>query len=308
LRERLLAVAVLVVGIIFAVGSLRHSDTTGMHPDVYWAMKAGWRHCADTVVAGDSRVYRAIAPQAIGAALPAHRVLNYGFSSVAYTPDYLDAIEQVLDPAAGRRRIVLGITPYSLTPKAARQNRFKEERHKPALSALTGAFFGELGGRFLEPVPLNEKFLDSFRVRKGPRYLQEFRADGWVASRRVPEDVRIALKPYREEAFVENRVDDALVNVLLRRVEAWTAAGIPVYGFRPPTTTAMLELEAKRSGFDEAAFVAGFRRAGGRWIALGQTAYRSYDGSHLRLDAAVQCSTDLAAAIARLERPPAIPP
>jgi hypothetical protein len=55
----------------------------------------------------------------------------------------------------------------------------------------------------------------------------------------------------------------------------------------------------ERSGFDEKTFVVRFEAAGGIWLNLDQTAYHTYDGSHLREDAAVELSGD----VARLMRP-----
>ena len=73
-------------------------------------------------------------------------------------------------------------------------------------------------------------------------------------------------------------------------------------GFRPPTTPAMLDLEERLSGFDEARFARRFEEAGGSWVALAREGWRSYDGSHLHEDSARRLSDELARAIAQRRR------
>jgi hypothetical protein len=59
----------------------------------------------------------------------------------------------------------------------------------------------------------------------------------------------------------------------------------------------MVALEAERSDFDEPAFAEAFERAGGAWLRFSGS-YHSYDGSHLREDAARALSRDVATVIA----------
>lgn len=81
---------------------------------------------------------------------------------------------------------------------------------------------------------------------------------------------------------------------MLARVEQLTARGVRVYGLRPPVVPEVIELEDRLSGFDEPAFVERFERAGGTWLRFPGADYATVDGAHLRDDAAVQFSKDLA--------------
>jgi hypothetical protein len=101
------------------------------------------------------------------------------------------------------------------------------------------------------------------------------------------------IEPYRK-VFFDNSVDSAIIDILIRQTKQWSRAGIHVYAFRPPTTHNMIQLENELSGFDEKNFKIRFANAGGTWLDVNQTAYVSYDGSHLHRDAALQFSLDLA--------------
>jgi hypothetical protein len=63
----------------------------------------------------------------------------------------------------------------------------------------------------------------------------------------------------------------------------------------------MIELEAEFAQFEEAAFICKFENAGGTWLALDQTGYHTYDGSHLHREAAEKFSSDLAQKIQALK-------
>jgi hypothetical protein len=77
------------------------------------------------------------------------------------------------------------------------------------------------------------------------------------------------------------KVKPDLIKALTAQTRLWTSKGIRVFGFRPPTTIAMLQLENEMSAFDEKALIAAFTAAGGTWIPVDFSKYHSYDGSHL---------------------------
>ena len=64
----------------------------------------------------------------------------------------------------------------------------------------------------------------------------------------------------------------------------------------------MIKLEQELSGFDEAAFVQAFVAAGGVWLPTDQTAYLTFDDSHLRRDDAIRLSESLGQQIQALEQ------
>jgi hypothetical protein len=128
----------------------------------------------------------------------------------------------------------------------------------------------------------------------------EYFADGWMGSVLDPPRPREALDNVPNR-YDDNRISPRIVRDLLTAVAGWSRAGIKVYAFRLPTNAEMVALENKWGPFDEGAFKARFEAAGGRWLAVDQNAYPTYDGSHLYRDAALRLSRDLAAAIAAVE-------
>ena len=139
LAERTAVALVVAIVVTVAIGQWRpieHADT--LLPTQYWAIKMEWKACADVVLAGDSRINAGLAPTEMAGSLPDRRILNFGFYAVAFTPQYLEAIEDVLDPDSGEPIIVLGISPHSLSPRGARNNQFITEKKSPQnRSALT---------------------------------------------------------------------------------------------------------------------------------------------------------------------------
>ncbi len=278
---------------LVAVTAVRRGpkDAEGLQRDLFWATKLTWRHCADCVVAGDSRTCRGIAPEAMEAVMGDWRVLNFGFDSVGYSEDYLAAIEAVLDPDSPRKVILLGITPYSLTPKAVRSNEYEYRRRWLPYQSLLGLYTHE-SLRFLRPMPVDEvssRFAGVGAVRcAAVAPDQDYRADGWLAVDRGARPATYLKR--RRAAYAHNRVSNRIVGAFVRHVERWRNVGIRVFGFRPPIAAAVLEIEQQCSGFDEAGFVAAFERAGGVWIPIDRTDYATYDGSHVGKREAVRLS------------------
>ncbi|MSP61434.1 MAG: hypothetical protein EXR72_14020 [Myxococcales bacterium] len=298
-RYRLSLTLATAAALVVTVGLIRPriNDNAGLDPDDYWAMKTAWRGCADAVIAGDSRVYKAVSPAVMKQFLGERRILNYGFSGNGYTAEYLRAIEEVLAADGGEKIIVLGITPHALTQRACATNGFKDLRRptkgRPRLLALLERKLDEpFGGVRLKGLPS--------LVLGGPRFTKRFHnhyhEDGWAPGGQNPETDE-AVEYYRG-LFKNNPVSDEIVARVEAAVVRWRARGIAVYGFRPPTTPGMLALEDGDGGFDEARFVARFERAGGVWLPVPGTGYASYDGSHLRDDAALRFSADLAPQLA----------
>ena len=61
-KDRTFRTVALSLLVIITMGSLRPDKSVGMYPKQYWASKITWKHCADVVVTGDSRVLMALSP------------------------------------------------------------------------------------------------------------------------------------------------------------------------------------------------------------------------------------------------------
>ena len=245
----------------------------------------------DVLICGDSRVYRGVSSRVIAEKLTDYSVFNLSYSSGSYSDFMLDYIEKHLNKGAKQPILILGITPYSLTAKAAMDEHIRTELGRKKEEILEYRYFKSVKNHF-EALNLNTIM---FKTREAPaaKYYQKYNYDeGWVASYKNPADPKAALTEYTRD-FLNNKVSHELTTGLLHRISKWTDKGFRVYGFRPPSTTEMVALETKLSGFNESDFVKEFERSGGKWINLDTKEYRSYDGSHLDENSAIKLSNTL---------------
>jgi hypothetical protein len=293
-------VAVVALALLAATAVSRYTPEAGLQRDNFWATKLAWQHCADCVLAGDSRVGTGLSPAAMAPWLPGQRIVNFGFNSACYSARYLDALAAVLDPAAGQRVVVLGITPMSLLPTSGRPTGYEQCRADTAtLSWIELLSLRTL--RFAEPMRI-DTVAEQLNPRRPRAPVTTYWPDGWTAYS-PPRGRRFVLQ-LLEATFANQKVAPETIGHLLERVHAWTAAGLRVYAFRPPTCSETVAVEDQISGFDESAFIHDFEAVGGFWLSVDPLAYDCADGSHLYPTAAVQLSRDVAAALVAQKNPP----
>ena len=270
------SVAILTSILLVVAGSLRPppSVTRDVESMSMWLRKSQWGAEFDVVAGGDSRVSCAVSPAAMQPALGRYRIGNFGFLGNAWEPNYLRALERLLDPKSAQKILLLGITPLSLTPRASRDNGFvRTQTMHPLEVELELRLSGLL--HFLRPLNLTDI---RNKITGGKRgYRVTLYPDGWMAQTRFPNDKTAELERYRR-LFVDNQVDPERVDELIEAVEKWSDEGIRVFGFRPPSTVAMVGLEDSESGFDERELVARFEAAGGTWLPWDGREYISHDG------------------------------
>jgi hypothetical protein len=264
---------------------------TGVPEEAFWISKAFRARTCDMILAGDSRVMKGISPAAMEKVLPSMKIYNFGFDHNAYTREYLLVLETLVDKTSPHKSILLGISPQSLTTEAARRNGFLALRKNDRFDRFEKRYLGPYLA-FFKPYNIY-LFADWVRGVPVAKYYQHHYSDGWVASYKEPEDPLYQVRLYRGR-FADNRISPQMASQLLDFVHRWRQSGIMVFGLRLPTSPAMLALENRRSGFDQARFVHSFEAAGGIWLDFNPTGYHSYDGSHLRRDAAIRLSTELA--------------
>ena len=289
------------VALVVVIGSVRPEPISSViKKEKFWADKVHGSAVYELVFAGDSRVYRGVNPEAVSRELNGKTVLNFGFSSAGFSEHLFGEIEKRLDKNADKPVIVLGITPYSLTPRAQENQHLLQEKQRPGNEVFER--------RYIRPWlhyfdPIKPEELINYQP-DAPGYYEEFRDDGWVASRKIPSDPEAALTPYVKN-FTGNRVSETVMKKLFQQVREWTKEGIAVFALRMPSTLKMEKLEDSISGFSEGIVIDGINRSGGIWIPAGDRYdYRSYDGSHLQRESASDFSSELGAAIKQeLETP-----
>lgn len=296
--ERSMRALVLAALLVLAAACLNNASPDPKYDESHNA-RAFWQHKVfgladgsyDIVLSGDSRVYRGLDPAQFDAAIKGTKTFNFGFSGGGHNPLIFTEIDRILnDDPARIHAVVLGITPYSLTPKAQLNAEYLDYKAKGPPASLQGIY------DWFRPISASRlKKLLAHTAAKPSNEAHIYGSDGWVRSDWIKRDETAELANYKAN-FDGNRVDQAVIDGVISKTGEWTAQGIIVVAFRPPTTPAMLALENSVSGFNETAFNAAFRAAGGLWVEAGQH-YETYDGSHLTPESGEQLSKIVASAI-----------
>lgn len=263
---------------VFLIGNIRSKPISSVvDKEKFWADKVHSNKTYDVIFEGDSRFYRGIDPKSVSKELSGAEVLNFGFSSGGHNKLIFEAVDKRLSESDDVKVIVLGLTPYSLTPKAQENQHYLQEIERPSNEVFKRRFLTPFL-KFFDPVRPSE-FIQLTDTVKG--YHEKFRPDGWVESYKIPYNPEAALPGYVKD-FKENEVSEKIVQELLQQVSFWVENDIMVFGLRMPTTYKMEELENRLSGYKESELKENFIKAGGQWIDIpNRYEYSSYDGSHL---------------------------
>ena len=278
-----------------AVGAVRGGGQANEDIDAFQAMRISWGAEFDMVLAGDSRINQGVSPAEMRTLLPDYRIANFGFGHAVFSGEYLEAIENLLDPASGKRVIVIGVAPLALTKLHIDSNEFLEHKRKHPVETMGSVAFRDFL-YFFRPIEFEQQQV--LRVEGRLDRIKEYHEDGWSAATMNPEKPTIALG-FAKSNYQQAKVSQEIVDELMAAVARWSEKGIEVYGFMMPTSQAMVKLEAEISGYDDAAFAEAFRHAGGEWLEFEMDRYHSYDGQHLRKDSALKFSRTFARTLKR---------
>jgi hypothetical protein len=272
-------------------------DPEGLRPlpRSFWVQKTFADADYDIVVAGDSRAYCGLVPSRLVAWRRGARALNLGYPLAGWTEEYCRLIEGKLS-RNGMRILVLGVSPYSLTPSAQANPSLRRYLDTPSLEAL---LVKRLPAIVLWFRPLIMSDLPSWLFGLGPfapaterRWpeLQIPHEDGWIESwgDTVSVDGSVA---FYSRIFSKERISDAVLESFAARISIWRSQGIQVFCVRVPASVEVENVEDSLSGFDERMISSCLEKAGGAWITIGDRAsYRTYDGSHLFREDALRLS------------------
>lgn len=291
-KKRMIAVALLATILLTAFAIVRPMDRHGVPETKFWYDKFASPADFDVVVAGDSRILHGIdmqpfSDQGLG------KGLNFGFQGAAANDEFVDASAARLNDR-GKKVLVLGITPNGFTANSIATNGYKEKLREYKKTKFTlPNFLGAIVQRF-RPLAL----ADIRRMASGRKNpLQRIHhADGWVESRHAKPNEDSALRFYKVR-FDGNPIQTNEIELTCETVKERVTDGVKVFGFKPPLSASMIELENEKSGFDYGDFVAKFSAAGGVWIEVDASQFKTYDGSHLESESATEFSSWLAAAI-----------
>lgn len=292
MKERILILIPIVVICIVALSVLR-PETIESHASIikrFWIVKTHSKKKYNFLICGDSRTYRGVSPEVMEDVLSRFSILNFGYSSGSFSPFMLDQIEKKLDFSAPVKVLYLGITPYSLTPKASMDGHIKQELARKKEEIIETLYLDPVK-RFFDPYEF-----DWNKTSDSVAYIQEYKKDGWVATDKIPPNPQEALPIYVKD-FENNTVSNEIIDTLMVKVNEWALQGVKVFATRPPTTEEMVDLENRLSGFKEWEFIKRFTQAGGVWLNTDEKQYKSFDGSHLDIPSTIAYSKDIAALI-----------
>jgi hypothetical protein len=233
-------------------------DTEEIRKDRYWVAKSHSTRHYPVLIGGDSRVFRGISPDHFQEEF-GYEAFNYAYWSNGLGRIYLQGLEEKVEMDADQKLIVLGISPHSLTPRAAKCEHYLYETGRSKEQVIQHLYLSRLQEIFAPYSAL--ELIRKLTGKAGPsNYRIIYHPNGWVESWWLVPDTTYSTQFY-EEIFTGNRVSEEVVEDLLEYVERWTAMGIRVAGFRPPTSHAIRQLELLKGGFDEADFVERFTAA-----------------------------------------------
>ena len=266
-------------------------ERSGEDPRHLFLNKAHNAKDYDVVLGGDSRMYSCLSPAEMSAVLGDIRIINFGFELTGFDDMYLDRIREVVNANSEYATIVLGVTPQSLTPASGQETGFKSSIRKTGWPLMRDMYMPRFL-RFFDPYEF--RYLIRYLRGESPsRHLWRYNADGFVDVDMVPL-VAVDKVEGVKRTFEGNQVAEERVRQLMDYVTRWSGEGIQVYGFRPPTSTAIATMEDEFSGYNETEIRKRFEAAGGVWLEVQHGKYGSYDGHHLLGYAARVFSTDFA--------------
>ena len=146
--------------------------------------------------------------------------------------------------------------------------------------------------RYVEPY--DWRYVIRFLRGQHPsRHFWFYNKDGFIHVNMVPL-VPVDNVDGIKRTFEGNQVAEEKIQMLLNKVAQWRADGFQVFGFRPPTSVRIAQMEDEFSGYDIEDIRKRFGQAGGVWLHTEPGSYVTYDGHHLTGEAAGQFSVDLA--------------
>jgi len=280
----------LVIGIVLKL-VLPTPMLNDSYRDYCWVIKTHSTEKFNVLAVGDSRIYKGVNPAFLLNEKTELNAVNLGYSSAGYSSEYLSFVSKRIKDN-GKRVVLCGITPYSFTPEALKNEHYHSFYDKNKQEVYKILFLSGYLKNFprYSPAEIWDYFAE---VPVTHLYFHDFKENGWVKSFKIPFDSTAGLIPYRKN-FVDNTCDYNAVRDYLSWTEEMANNNITVIGFRPPSTLAMEQLEDSLSGFDYTNFINEFEQKGGVWLTFSLNDYSSYDGSHLHYESANEFTKNLA--------------
>jgi hypothetical protein len=251
----------------------------------FWVSKTHVDKRFATVIGGDSRVYRGFSTEVFKEQTGVS-AYNFAYSSAGWSKEYLNFLWSKLDTSSSKATLILGLSPHSFTGRGAKNEQFN------TFASLSD--FEVFRGTKLSKYKPEELVKGALGIPDETMYFEDFRSGGWVHSHKLPEDSTSAIPTY-QKTFKGNHVSPQIEAQFVSTVGAFIQdKSIRVIAYRSPTTNQMADLEDSMSGFDETQLKGQLEAVGVECIDFDNNRFRSYDGSHLHYEAALQLTEELA--------------
>lgn len=287
----LLLFVVVLTAIVGLFGPVSGSKDRLLSKD-FWIHKTHSTRRYSLVVAGDSRIYRGVSPREMEKVLEGYRGFNAGYSSAGFAKPMFEKIERHIDFEADKPVVVLGVSPWSMTPGAGANKHLLGELGRKREEVLQSQYFSFVNSVF---APYTLKELYDYLQSGGSELLISYRysSRGWVASHTQHPNPQKALS-HVEADYINNQLSKEQLQQLAQKIREWKQQGVEVFAFRPPSTRTMEMMEDSLSGYSEKQVARVLEDAGAVWFDFDVDNYFSYDGSHLDEVSAIRLSNDLA--------------
>ncbi|MGQ8337033.1 hypothetical protein ACUNWD_10825 [Sunxiuqinia sp. A32] len=258
----------------------------------FWSRKAFAPAKYDVLLMGDSRVYRGLNPEIMSTQLPELKIFNFGFSNGGLNPEMVKAAVSKLNKNSRHRIIVMGVTANSITGYTKNNEQYFQELTRPREEVLEHLYLNPVLYWFSATSP--EEIRELFNpVKDSTYYHSDYHLNGYVESDKFPIDTTEAIRSYVDD-FTNYKVEPAAIDQLEKSIEKLTKRGIIVIAYRPPISKPLQELEDSLGKYNEEQIERAVEQAGGYWLQLNSTHYKTYDGSHLDKPSTEKLSKQLA--------------
>gem|GEM_PF-1847601 len=255
-------------------------------PDqLYFLNKFNHQQKHSVLLLGDSRIYVGLSPEKFEQTISGSSCYNFGFSALAYSDDYLQHADLLLDRAHGKTAVVLGVDATSLLEYSLQTNAFESVG---ALSTID-----QLHLQMLQHVWMGQD-----PIRRPHRFMP----NGWVPIEPVPYQPTEFLNLYTN-AYQNQGCSEVVLQTVCKWIKKWKSEGVTVMALRMPTTTALYKVECTNVGYHPQHVEDELRRAGAIWCDLPNTDTEAYDGSHIGVAYAQQTSEMVAKTLAGAMKP-----
>lgn len=294
-RERIFWTGVAVLALILILPLILPDP-----PDKNWRQRKFWiekthgKKTFDIVIGGDSRIYRAVSPSHMNEVLKDKTIINMGYPAAGFRQPLFETLERRLSKEEDQPIIILGITPRSLTETAAKNEELVQE-----LKRGWGEIFSASRLEKYRPFFASRISVQSLTEAKNAAiFHEEFHSTGWVATWVDKAGFAESQLQQYIDIFQNEKVSVPVARELITAVNEWSKKGYKVFGFFPPTSEKMVEIENSASGLNRKVLAENFTAAGGIWIEIeSKERYFTYDGEHMDKNTAIIFSKDLASFI-----------